>query len=91
MALFYSEFFFSSTIMNLNSLEWRKTILIRMASLDKISLFELIFALKESINIRHIYTVLKEIYWMIPLLFSAQDKTKTYTPPKNIAQQCFIS
>lgn len=62
-----------------------------MASLDKISLFEFIFALKGSINIRHIYTVLKEIYWMIPLLFSAQDKTKTYTPPKNIAQQCFIS
>lgn len=70
--------------MNLNSLEWRKIILIRMASLNKISLFEFVFASKGSINIRHIYTILKEIYWMIPLLFSVQTEQKPLPPPKKI-------
>lgn len=46
--------------------------------------------LKGSINVTDIYTVLKETYSMILLLFSVQDRTKATTPPQNIAQQYCI-
>lgn len=46
--------------------------------------------LKGSINVTDIYTVLKETYSMILLLFLYKIEQKLLPPPKNIAQQYYI-